>query len=110
MTDISPTQHPEEENELLRSRRKKMQRLEELGIDPWGHRFDDRSLIADIRSRSNEIGYCLESGQVLGLPDLSTPELKDQFREWIADQGRERCRGRPFALLGGSCFRGIRVS
>ncbi|MDG2467840.1 MAG: lysine--tRNA ligase [Pirellulaceae bacterium] len=93
MTDISPTQHPEEENELLRSRRKKMQRLEELGIDPWGHRFDDRSLIADIRSRSNEIGYCLESGQVLGLPDLSTPELKDQFREWIADQGKGKMQG-----------------
>ena len=28
------------------SRREKMRKIEELGLDPWGSRFDDRLLIS----------------------------------------------------------------
>ena len=31
------------------SRAEKLRRIEELGVDPWGGRFDDRMLIGDIR-------------------------------------------------------------
>ncbi len=37
------------------SRREKMRKIQELGIDPWGSRFDDHSPIADIRAREAEI-------------------------------------------------------
>ena len=30
-------------------RREKLRRIEELGCDPWGGRFDDRQLISEIR-------------------------------------------------------------
>ena len=40
---------------LEASRREKIRKIEELGFDPWGQRFDDHSSIAMIRGRENEI-------------------------------------------------------
>jgi len=40
---------------LEAARRVKLQRIQELGIDPWGHRFDDHAPIAAIRSREGQI-------------------------------------------------------
>ena len=40
---------------LEAARRDKMQRIIELGIDPWGARFDNHSPIEDIRVREGEI-------------------------------------------------------
>ncbi len=37
------------------SRRVKLKRIQELGHDPWGSRFDDHSAIAMIRARESEI-------------------------------------------------------
>jgi len=37
------------------SRREKLRKLVELGIDPWGSRFDDQMPIAGIRQRDGEI-------------------------------------------------------
>ncbi len=37
------------------ARREKLRKLRELGVDPWGHRFDDHQRIADIRAREGEI-------------------------------------------------------
>jgi lysyl-tRNA synthetase, class II len=37
------------------SRREKLRKIRELGIDPWGVRFDDQMPIAEIRSREGEI-------------------------------------------------------
>ena len=36
---------------LEAARREKLRKIEEMGIDPWGGRFDDRSLIGDVRAR-----------------------------------------------------------
>lgn len=41
---MSDTGEPQE----LEARQEKLRRLEELGIDPWGHRFDDHQGIAEI--------------------------------------------------------------
>ena len=41
--------------QLEAARREKLRKLEELGIDPWGGRFDGHAKIADIRSRQAEI-------------------------------------------------------
>jgi lysyl-tRNA synthetase class 2 len=37
------------------SRRDKLRKLEQLGVDPWGQRFDDHQPIAQIRARESEI-------------------------------------------------------
>jgi lysyl-tRNA synthetase, class II len=37
------------------SRREKLRKIRELGIDPWGGRFDNRTPIAAIRARESEI-------------------------------------------------------
>ncbi|GHT23104.1 lysine--tRNA ligase [Planctomycetales bacterium] len=37
------------------ARREKLRKIEELGFDPWGQRFDDHLTIGTIRSRESEI-------------------------------------------------------
>jgi len=37
------------------ARREKLRKIRELGLDPWGQRFDDHQAIAEIRGRENEI-------------------------------------------------------
>jgi lysyl-tRNA synthetase, class II len=40
---------------LEAARREKLRKITELGIDPWGGRFDDYSAIGEIRAREGEI-------------------------------------------------------
>ena len=40
---------------LEAARREKLQAIRELGIDPWGQRFDGHLPIGQIRARENEI-------------------------------------------------------
>jgi lysyl-tRNA synthetase, class II len=40
---------------LEASRREKLRKIQELGIDPWGQRFDDHAAIGSIRDREGEI-------------------------------------------------------
>ncbi|MHC4400733.1 MAG: lysine--tRNA ligase [Planctomycetota bacterium] len=40
---------------LEAARRAKLEKIRELGLDPWGGRFDDRQLIGTIRDREDEI-------------------------------------------------------
>lgn len=46
---------------LEAARRQKMQQLVDLGIDPWGQRFDDHMAIADVRAREAEITETTET-------------------------------------------------
>jgi lysyl-tRNA synthetase class 2 len=68
------------------SRRENLRRISELGIDPWGQRFDDRSWIGDVRARATEVKYRLQSGQLLELPTFDTAEPVD-YRKWKSEQG-----------------------
>jgi lysyl-tRNA synthetase class 2 len=69
------------------SRRKKLQKIVDLGFDPWGHRFDDRDLLKDVRAREDEIRFVAESGESKSLP--SETELGDApFRDWLKEQGK----------------------
>ena len=79
---------PKETSSQSHVRREKLKRLEELGIDPWGGRFDDRLMIADIRQKIEQVKYRLESGQEVDLPELDEdPEKRINMREWRAEQG-----------------------
>ncbi|MFT5524146.1 MAG: lysyl-tRNA synthetase class 2 [Pirellulaceae bacterium] len=94
---MSDSETPQPENNdpnddrLEGPRREKLQRLTELGVDPWGHRFDDRQMIGDIQARVGEIHVATESGEKIELPELdedknlvSDPSVS--FRAWVKQQ------------------------
>jgi lysyl-tRNA synthetase class 2 len=63
-----------------------MRKIEEMGHDPWGGRFDDRLPIGDIRALSGDIKYHTEDGQAIDLPALpGNPPI--DFRQWLSEQG-----------------------
>lgn len=79
----------EEKNEapLLAARRNKLARLIELGIDPWGQRFDGRTPIGDIRARGKEIFLQTDAGQRVELPaEVGTDGF--DFRGWLTEAGK----------------------
>jgi lysyl-tRNA synthetase, class II len=56
MTSDSPQpDHGDTHATLIAARRDKLRRLEDLGIDPWGSRFDGHQPIGEIRRRESEI-------------------------------------------------------
>ncbi len=67
--------------ELEASRRDKLQRLLELGVDPWGQRFDDHSPIGEIRKRESEI-------QVVPTGDCETGRPPEQRGPRVRAAGR----------------------
>lgn len=67
------------------ARREKLGKIVEMGIDPWGSRFDDRMLIGDVRARAGEIRFVSESGEDVPLPDFDDPDL--DYRQWKSDHG-----------------------
>ncbi len=73
-------------------RRQKLEQIRQLGHDPFGQRFDNRTWIADIRALQSEIKFKPEQGNLIDLPseDLVPPA---EFRQWLKDQG-------PGQLLG----------
>ena len=70
----TPADNPEVETDNaddvqmhVASRREKMRKIEELGLDPWGGRFDDRQLVSEIRARFDEIKFQKEDGTLVDL-------------------------------------------
>lgn len=82
------TEKPDEESggTLEVVRREKLRAIADMGLDPWGGRFDDRSWIGDLRSRAGEIRFRTEAGGSLALPDFSVGEV--DFQGWLAAQGK----------------------
>ncbi len=81
---------PEDENltNPLVARRKKLEAIEALGIDPWGGRFENRQPIGQIRDRLAEVIYQTEEGIDHPLPDFDSQPDDFNFRQWKADQGK----------------------
>ena len=73
----------------LVARRKKMEAIAELGLDPWGQRFDDHSPIGAIRARAGEVVFRTAGGSDLPLPDFDNAPDDFNFRQWKADQNSE---------------------
>jgi lysyl-tRNA synthetase class 2 len=69
------------------ARRDKLRKIAELGIDPWGTRFDGHAPIAEIRARAGEIVYRLQDGREVPLPVLDAAGADFDFRKWLAGQG-----------------------
>ena len=68
------------------ARRDKLRKIGDMGIDPWGGRFDDRTYIGDIREQVGEVQFRKESGDILDLPGPDDEAWSD-FRQWLAQQG-----------------------
>lgn len=75
------------------SRREKLERIAQLGLDPWGSRFDEHAAIAEIRARTNEIKLKTEDGREVALPDLATAGADFDFRKWLSEQGPGEMHG-----------------
>jgi lysyl-tRNA synthetase class 2 len=80
----------EDRGALVASRRDKLRKLSERGIDPWGGRFDDRTWIRDIRASMDKIKFRTEEGTEVSLPDIESLTADgDRFdmRQWRSEQG-----------------------
>src|SRR5437868_414083 len=55
MTDVPAENSARSGDALEAARREKLRKIVELGIDPWGGRFDDYQPIGEIRGRESEI-------------------------------------------------------
>jgi lysyl-tRNA synthetase, class II len=85
--DSSPPTSGEDAGGHEASRREKLRKITALGVDPWGGRFDERTLIKDIRARQGEIRFVREMGGPVEIPNRdSNPDL--DFRGWLQDQGK----------------------
>lgn len=89
------------------SRREKLRQLAELGIDPWGQRFDGRSLIGDIRERVSEICFVREDGTRVLPADRQSGEDVD-FRQWLSDQGPGELVGPDVRAAGRIMFQRVK--
>jgi len=91
---MSTVMNPTDENPqptisvLETARREKLAKIVALGIDPWGGRLDNRTVIGDIRARADEIVYRTEEGNDVPLPDFDSTPDDFNFRQWKADQGK----------------------
>jgi lysyl-tRNA synthetase class 2 len=74
------------------ARREKLRKIAALGHDPWGGRFDGRTLLGEIRARKTEIRYKKEAGDLIEPPDREANPNVD-FRQWVADQGKGEMTG-----------------
>lgn len=77
---------------LHEARRDKLRKLLDLGVDPWGGRFDGRTAIGTIRERIGEVKFVAESGAESPLPHPERDAHVD-FRQWLASQGKGELRG-----------------
>jgi lysyl-tRNA synthetase, class II len=85
------------------SRREKLRRIEELGIDPWGQRVDDIVPIIEARRRVLTLEYKQENDEKRPLPsplltfvewvkehklrfDAATPPELQTFEEWLREK------------------------
>jgi len=60
---------------LEAARREKLRRIAEMGIDPWGGRFDGHRPIREIRARENEI-VVVDGGDGRSAPELRGPRVR----------------------------------
>ncbi len=80
------------------ARRAKLAQIEALGLDPWGHRFDDRQMIADVRARANEIRFASEDGNEVELP---ADKIADgTLADWLKEQGKGKLSGPTVRVAG----------
>ena len=69
------------------ARREKLRQLVARGVDPFGSRFDDRTMVGECRRRAGELRFVTEKGESLTLPDLDAADSQIDYRQWKSDHG-----------------------
>lgn len=92
MATPDDSQTAQESDNLEKARRDKLCKIKQLGIDPWGSRFDNRMAIGTIRQRIGEVRFHLEDGIAVDLPDPAK-DTSLNFRQWLSDQGAGEMQG-----------------
>ncbi len=90
---------PESTHTLEKIRREKLQRIKELGHDPWGGPLENHLDIGAVRRLGREVHFRTQSGEQRPLP-IAPPSAESagrepssrvdkpvDFRQWLADQG-----------------------
>ncbi len=67
----------------------KLRKIEAMGIDPWGHRFDNRILNRELRAMADQVKFRKSDGQELALPNFDGENPVD-YKAWKAEQGDGR--------------------
>jgi len=84
----------DDDTAILAARRKKMEAAIELGVDPWGQRFDRRDLIGDLRVRESEIKFQPEAGEAIAIPNSAELDGDEsRFRAWLQSQDKGTLTG-----------------
>ncbi|WP_164101224.1 lysine--tRNA ligase [Candidatus Laterigemmans baculatus] len=68
------------------ARREKLRRIGETGIDPWGSRFDERSMVEDVRRLIPQIKYRLPDGTEIDTPNMVNSGGSVDYRTWKSEQ------------------------
>lgn len=74
---------------LQAARLDNLRKIEGLGHDPWGARFDERQLIGVVRQRQQEVKFKLADGQLVDLPEIADNEEERtlDYAAWKKEQG-----------------------
>jgi lysyl-tRNA synthetase class 2 len=76
----------EDEKDPRVARREKMRQIAARGFDPFGSRYDNRTLNGECRAKIPEIKWIKkEDGTEVPLPDFDAGEI--DYRQWKADNG-----------------------
>ncbi|MGI9455408.1 MAG: lysine--tRNA ligase [Aeoliella sp.] len=100
MDDDSADSQDENLTNPLVARRKKLEAIRMLGVDPWGGRFEGHAPIGQIRGQIGEVIYRTEAGDEVALPDFDNQPDDFNFRQWKADQGQGEMIGPPVRAAG----------
>jgi lysyl-tRNA synthetase, class II len=77
MNESLPQQPAGSETALEAARRDKLRKIRELGIDPWGSRFDGHQRISEIRAREGEIAVAAASeAEAAHPPEQHGPKVR----------------------------------
>ncbi|OHB74988.1 MAG: lysine--tRNA ligase [Planctomycetes bacterium RBG_16_64_10] len=69
---------------LEASRREKLRKIQDLGLDPWGGRFDGHRPIGTIRGAADQLRWVRADGTSVEPPPVDGTV---DFREWLTGQG-----------------------
>lgn len=82
---MNQTPSPDDLKDPRVARREKLRQLVELGIDPFGSRFDNRTLVRQCQQLSAKVKFVTQDGEELALPDFTVGEV--DYRQWKSDNG-----------------------
>ena len=80
------------------ARREKMRQIAALGIDPFGSRYDNRTMMGHCKDLASEVYWEKEDGTRVELPSFDDPDL--DYRQWKSENGPGAEKGPTVRVAG----------